>query len=112
MPQEFLRKIAQALAAAGIIQAVRGRRGGLRLARAPEEISLLDVMEALNAGPSVNRCFIDPSVCERYGKCSLQRRLAEVQRELTSLFGGIALSELLATHEYPAAALPQEPAVT
>ena len=98
VPEEFLRKIAQALSAAGIVRTERGRRGGLRLARPASEISLLDVMEALDAGPSVNRCFADETICGRRGNCVLRQRLAAVQSDLLRVFAGVSLAEMMETH--------------
>ena len=46
LPEPFVKKLLQRLAAARIVQALRGRRGGYALTRAPEHISLLEVLEA------------------------------------------------------------------
>ncbi|KRV51115.1 Rrf2 family transcriptional regulator [Wenjunlia vitaminophila] len=51
LPQEYLKKRLQALARAGILASTPGVRGGFSLARAPEQITLLDVVTALE-GPA------------------------------------------------------------
>jgi len=56
LPQEYLKKRLQALARAGILASTPGARGGFSLARAPERITLMDVVTALE-GP------LEPFVC-------------------------------------------------
>ncbi|MDP8207108.1 MAG: Rrf2 family transcriptional regulator [Candidatus Electryonea clarkiae] len=43
MPPSFLSKVIQQLSAAGLVDSARGRQGGIRLARNPEEITLFDI---------------------------------------------------------------------
>jgi Rrf2 family protein len=56
VPAAYLAKHLQALAAAGVLQTVKGARGGYRLARPPVEISVLEVVEALDGDESAFRC--------------------------------------------------------
>ena len=46
----YMAKHMQALARAGVVESVRGAGGGYRLARAPRDISLWDIVEALEGG--------------------------------------------------------------
>jgi Rrf2 family protein len=72
-----LAKHVQALAAAGVLQTVKGARGGYRLARPPAEITVLDVVEALDGDESAFRCT------------EIRRRgpLARPAREYTTVCG-------------------------
>ena len=56
VPPAYLAKHLQALAAAGVVESVVGPRGGYRLARPPADITVLDVVEALDPDPSTFRC--------------------------------------------------------
>ena len=56
LPQPYLAKILKSLVSAGVLTAVSGPRGGFRLARVPEEISVLDIVEALEGRTQVFRC--------------------------------------------------------
>lgn len=56
VPGPYLAKQLQALAAAGIVRSVPGRRGGYRLAKAPADITLLDVVDAVDGGEPAFRC--------------------------------------------------------
>jgi Rrf2 family protein len=56
VPAAYLAKHLQALAGAGVLQTVKGARGGYRLARAPAEITVLDVVQAIDGDESAFRC--------------------------------------------------------
>ena len=56
VPPAYLAKHLQALAAAGVVESVVGPRGGYRLARPAVEITVLDVVEAVDPDPSTFRC--------------------------------------------------------
>jgi len=51
IPQRFLRQILLQLKAAGLVASIRGSAGGYQLARAPENISLADVIRAIDHAP-------------------------------------------------------------
>ncbi len=56
LPPAYLNKQLQALARAGLVTSVPGPRGGFRLARAPEQITLLDVVNAIEGDDGPFRC--------------------------------------------------------
>ncbi len=56
LPPGYLAKQMQRLAAANVVEAVRGRSGGYRLARAPETITLLEIVEAVEGAEPSFRC--------------------------------------------------------
>ena len=82
LPQAFVRRIVGKLVAAGIVATVRGARGGLRLARPAAEISLLDVVRALEGGIVLNRCVDTPRACPLSSLCPVQREWARITRNL------------------------------
>jgi Rrf2 family protein len=56
VPPAYLAKHLQALAQAGIIESVAGRKGGYRLARAAADVTLLDIVDAVEGGRPLFRC--------------------------------------------------------
>jgi Rrf2 family protein len=56
VPSAYLAKHLQALARGGVLETVKGPRGGYRLARPPAEITVLDVVEAIDGDESAFRC--------------------------------------------------------
>jgi len=73
IPDQFLRKIAQQLSKAKIIDIVQGPRGGYRLLIDPRELTLLDVVEAMIGRICLNECVVDPDFCFRSPTCSVHR---------------------------------------
>ena len=69
-------KIVQRLVHAGLLETERGPRGGIRLARDPKVISLLDIYEAGGGEPlRPHRCLLDPKICA--GRACALGRLIE-----------------------------------
>lgn len=80
LPQDYLVKVLQTLSKAGLVKARRGIGGGISLTRSPEQITLLDVIEAVQGGPlGINRCFAVPNECPREVFCSVHDELEEIQ---------------------------------
>jgi len=82
IPASFLAKIISQLSIAGLIQTSRGAHGGVKLARQPHEVSLLDVVEAIDGPITLNECTQDPSVCAFGDNCPLREVWCEAQAEL------------------------------
>src|SRR5512142_297105 len=59
IPRSFLAKILQKLVKAKIVRSYRGVKGGFSLAREAKEISVLDVMEAIEGKTALNLCLTD-----------------------------------------------------
>jgi Rrf2 family iron-sulfur cluster assembly transcriptional regulator len=94
IPQSFLRKISAHLAKARLIITQRGVGGGLSLARPAEEITLLDVMEAIEGPLSLNKCLINPRVCPRTNWCAVHLLWSEGQEKLKETLRSRSLAEL------------------
>ena len=57
-------KVVQRLVRAGLLQTERGPKGGIRLARAPKAITMLEIYEASGGEPlRPHRCLLDPTIC-------------------------------------------------
>jgi Rrf2 family protein len=95
IPPTFLAKIISQLASAGIVHATRGAHGGVRLARPAEEISLLEVVEAIDGAILLNECVSDPHLCPQSDSCPIQQVWCAAQAGLVrqlaeTRFGSLA----------------------
>jgi len=82
IPPSFLAKIISQLSIAGLIQTSRGARGGVSLAKPPEEISILDVVEAIDGPLLLNECTSNPHVCPFGEDCPIHHVWCETKEEL------------------------------
>jgi Rrf2 family protein len=71
IPAQFLGKIAQQLARAGLIEIVQGPKGGFRLVLPPEKVTLLGVIEAVIGEIYLNDCLMRPESCHRSPTCTV-----------------------------------------
>jgi Rrf2 family protein len=93
MPERFLLQVLRSLVTHGVLISTRGVEGGYRLERGPEEISLLDVIEAIDgpmtpALPSIKGL---PRECSAKLECVLAEFTDVARRELQA----VALADLL-----------------
>jgi Rrf2 family protein len=108
VPPAYLAKHLQALAGAGIVRSSAGPRGGYRLARPPADISLLDVVLAVDGEDTAFRCTeirqqgpvaAPPETCRR--PCGIARAMWRAEdawrAELAATSVGDILLELLTT---------------
>lgn len=105
VPSPFLAKIISQLSLAGLVTTHRGAGGGVALARSAAEISLLQVIEALEGPIHLNRCMIEPSTCPRNGQCPVHDTFAQAQAQLVELLSASTFDRLLEARRKKAAAL-------
>lgn len=82
IPPSFLAKIISQLSIAGLITTSRGARGGVSLAKAPEKISILEVVEAIDGPMLLNECTGNPNTCPFGEDCPLHHVWCEAKAEL------------------------------
>ncbi len=97
IPAPFLAKIISQLSFSGLVTTHRGAGGGVSLARPASQITLLDVIEALDGPVRLNRCMIEPNACPRDTSCPVHPVWAKAQAELTSLLSGTTFEDLADT---------------
>lgn len=89
IPPSFLHRIIALLARNNLIRTFPGREGGVELARPPQEISLLDVYEAVEGPIQLSPCFSGETDCPMDTPCPVQKCLRRIQqsfmRELDSV---------------------------
>lgn len=69
IPESFLSKIIQSLARARLIMTARGVQGGVQLALPAERITIRQIVEAVEGPIALNRCAINPELCDRSSFC-------------------------------------------
>jgi Rrf2 family protein len=89
IPPSFLAKIVSQLSVAGLLQTSRGARGGVSLARNPGDITLLDVVEAIDGPILLNECVGCGGVCSFGESCPMKPVWHDTQAQLVAHLKGV-----------------------
>ena len=93
--EAFLAKIFQMLAQAGVVKSHRGVKGGFSLGRAPEEITLREVVEICEGGIALNHCLRKVDPCNRASECKMSKVWERAQTALTEALKNTTLVDLI-----------------
>jgi len=97
LPQPYLEQILLTLKGAGLVRSKRGVGGGYVLARDPAEITLAEIVSAVD-GPIQAGDFGEPhqhGACDHEGQCVLLGVWGEVSDKLQVLLGAVTLADLV-----------------
>ena len=98
MPYDFLAKILQKLARAGLVASKQGPRGGYLLARRPSEISFTDVFRAIDDLLLLVECQQPQSCrCPRLALCSIVEAMHVLHEKLAAMFDSVTVADLVST---------------
>ena len=92
---QFACKIFQQLQGAKLVKSTMGPKGGYSLAKAPSQISLLEVLSAMQGMPCVNSCILGTKGCQRKPKCAASMKMQELQNYMEKFLAGVTLDEFL-----------------
>jgi Rrf2 family protein len=95
----YLAKVFQKLARKGLVKSTRGKRGGFALARGPEEITLADVIRAVEAEEPLFDCLGPARECRANGQCLMRHRFSEAERSMYTVLDATSLADLLASDQ-------------
>ncbi|MGB2896855.1 MAG: Rrf2 family transcriptional regulator [Anaerolineales bacterium] len=95
IPPSFLAKIVSQLSVAGVVQTSRGARGGVSLARKSDEISLLEVVEAIDGPIMLNECVLNGNACVFGDDCPVQDVWCNAQDTLVQKLRGTSFATLI-----------------
>lgn len=93
---KYLEQLLIPLKAAGLVNSVRGAKGGYLLATSPDKVSLYDIVKTLEGPLAVVECVQDPDSCERVGGCTVHLIWGEMSQILVDFLSGISLAKLAA----------------
>jgi Rrf2 family protein len=96
LSQGYLEEVAASLKKAGLIAGKQGPSGGYRLAKAPADITLEDIVTALEGPVALVDCQSSPIPCPVEGKCSSKRVWHVLQGHIQHALRGMTLDSLIA----------------
>ncbi len=95
VPCQFLTKIAQQLVRANILESIQGSKGGLKLLIKPDDVNLLDVVEAVMGKISLNDCIANPDSCSNSPMCSVHQVWARATDQLNETLSAATFAQLV-----------------
>ena len=94
VPRTFLAKIFQNFAKLGFVNSYRGTGGGFSLARPAADITLREVVEAVEGSIAPNRCVTEEAECERSTTCTVHTVWRRVQEQVVEILDGVTIEDL------------------
>ena len=94
IPYDLACKLLQKLHRKKIVKSVIGAKGGYVLLRKPSNISILEVIEAIQGPVSLNRCLFDVKFCKRKRSCPVSKNLAKLQKTMNNYLKAVKLGKL------------------
>lgn len=102
LPGDYVEQILLRLRRAGIVDSTRGAKGGYRLARPPEQVSVLDVISAAEHQTFEVNCDVHPVDAQRCGpgeSCPVRPVWRGLQLRINEFLGGLTLRDLTADED-------------
>ena len=94
IPIELMAKVLQRLVRRGLLGSHQGTHGGYQLARRPSQISVADVIQAIDGPVTVTACSSDDSRCDQFEKCNVRDPLWKVRERILSALDECTIAEL------------------
>lgn len=91
----YIHLLLASLRGSGLVRSVRGRSGGYELSRPPDEISLLEIVTALEGHHLLVECGKQPDLCGRSSSCSTRRVWRKVADAMEDILRNMSLQQLL-----------------
>ncbi|MGH8146952.1 MAG: SUF system Fe-S cluster assembly regulator [Rhodanobacteraceae bacterium] len=88
-------KLLKRLARAGLVESFRGAAGGYRLARSAQDISLAEIVEALDGPIGLTECSLGRTGCERQPFCAVSRDWQGVGATIGNALRAVSLADML-----------------
>lgn len=98
LPEQYLEQLLGSLRKAGLVTTVRGAQGGYQLAKAPEDISVGHIIDAMEGPLNLSECATD-GVCPRGGDCPSRKVWEYLTDSINKLLYSISLKSMLESKE-------------
>ena len=94
LPTPVVSKILKMLTRAGLLVSQRGSKGGYSLAHAPDEISVVEMIAALDGPVAITECAVHPGACAQEPSCSVRDPWQRINAAVRHTLESITLADL------------------
>lgn len=102
VPYSFARSIQHGLVQAGIIESLRGVRGGMRLKVDPAEVTVYEIIKAVQGPFAINECTAPDGDCPRISSCCFHPLWLGVEALVGDYLSSVTLADVVAWKRFPA----------
>ena len=99
VPEPITRKSFQTLVRKGVLSAKRGCGGGYRFRRSPANVTLMDIIQAVDGKRPYDRCILGHDTCGHPDPCELHEIWEKARTTLVSELSSSSLAQLMGKHE-------------
>jgi len=99
MSEKYLSQLVIPLRASGLIYSLRGFQGGYQLSKSPSQISIKDIVQALEGNISPVECVKNPSICSKADDCSVRDIWGNLYKKIHETLDSVSLKDLLESKE-------------
>ncbi len=94
VPLDLLAKILQTLARENLVVSHQGTKGGYRLARPADAITVAHVIEVVEGQPSLTRCFTDVGACDQFDTCNIKSPLQRLNDQVLRMLSQVTIARM------------------
>ena len=98
IPLQYLEQLMTSLVRGGIVRSTRGARGGVWLAKLPQDIRLSEVIQLLEGSIAPVECVINPEICSRSRFCVTRDIWSEMKEAMNGVLESTTLQDLVERH--------------
>lgn len=100
LSNNYLEQIFATLKLHGLVHSIRGAQGGYVLAKSPEEISIGDILRALEGDFKTVECLTDDvdNICEKYNSCITRTLWEKIEHKITQVIDSTTLQDIINEH--------------
>lgn len=95
LPVPTVSKILKILARGGLVVSLRGAKGGYLLARSPGQISLVDIIHAMDGPIGMTECSVTPGLCAQEAGCAVRANWQRINQAVLGVLQNITLAEMI-----------------
>lgn len=107
LPAPMVSKVLKVLGRAGLVDSVRGVAGGYRLARRPEDLTVAEIVAALEGPIAITDCLVTTEVCQHQALCPTHNHWHLINGAIQGALSQVSLADLVR----PARGLRKRPTV-
>ena len=95
IPYKYLGRLMGHLREAGLVESVRGKNGGYRIARALDEIHLEQIVEAVEGLENFNRCLLGFDLCDEENPCPMHEFWTIPKEHIQDMLTDVTLADMV-----------------